>query len=88
LYFAVEAVRKVSTDQVKSILKKPREATPEATVVTSAAICLRRGKRLYNFKGVLSSFWSTLHLLRENEAGEKRMKLAPGKQKSEQWFSS
>lgn len=45
-FIAAEPVRKISTEQVKSILKKPREATPEATVVTSsAAICLRRGTR-------------------------------------------
>ncbi|XP_059483220.1 titin-like isoform X2 [Neocloeon triangulifer] len=39
---AVEPQRKISTEQVKSILKKPREATPEATVVSSATISLRK----------------------------------------------
>jgi len=41
---AAEPVRKISTDQVKSILKKPRESTPETTMVSSAAISLRRGE--------------------------------------------
>ncbi|CAB3359457.1 Hypothetical predicted protein [Cloeon dipterum] len=38
----VEPVRKISTEQVKSILKKPREPTPETTVVSSASISLRK----------------------------------------------
>ncbi|XP_065334751.1 titin homolog isoform X2 [Cloeon dipterum] len=38
----VEPVRKISTEQVKSILKKPREPTPETPVVSSASISLRK----------------------------------------------